>query len=129
MRVDGNATAIIGDRHETVGLHFDFNPVGVTGERLVHGVVDHFGKQMMQRFFVGPADIHAGTAPDRLETLQNFDVLGGVAGLGARPASCWCPSRIGLGTRRCLWRLAGGGFRVPHRIKQIGLFSRFFSGR
>ncbi len=83
VRVDGNAAAIVGDGDKAVRFHLDFNPVGVTGERLVHGVVDHFGKQMMQRLFVCAADIHAGAAADGLETLQHLDVLGGIAGLGA----------------------------------------------
>ena len=83
MRVDRNAAAIVGDGDKAVCFHLDFDPVGVTGERLVHRVVDDFGKQMMQRFFVGAADIHAGTTADRLKTLQHLDVLGGIAGLGA----------------------------------------------
>ncbi len=42
---------------------------GVAGQRLVHAVVDHFRKQVMQRLLIGAADIHAGTAPHRLQTL------------------------------------------------------------
>ena len=83
MRVDRNAAAVVGDGDEAVRLHLDFDPVGVAGERLVHGVVDHLGEQMMQRLLVGAADIHAGAAADRLEPLQHLDVLGGIAGLGA----------------------------------------------
>jgi hypothetical protein len=36
---------------------------------------------MMQRLLVGAADVHAGTAADRLKPLQHLDVLGGVASL------------------------------------------------
>ncbi len=50
------------------------------GDRLVHGVVEHFGGEMVQRALVGAADIHAGPAPHRLEPFQDLDVLGGIAG-------------------------------------------------
>ena len=83
MRIDRNAAAIVGDGDKAVGLHLDLDPVGVTGQRLVHGVVDHLGEQVMQRLLVGAADIHAGAAADRLEPFQNLDVLGGVAGFAA----------------------------------------------
>jgi hypothetical protein len=35
----------------------------------------------MQRLFVGAADIHAGPPPHRLETFENFDMLGRITGL------------------------------------------------
>ena len=81
MRIDRNAAAIVGDGHKTVRLHLDIDPVGVAGERLVHGIVDHFGEQVMQRLFVGAADIHARAAAHRLEPFQDLDVFGRVAGL------------------------------------------------
>ena len=83
MRIDRDAAAVVGDGDKAVSLHLDLDPVGVAGQRLVHGIVDDFGEQMMQRLLVGAADIHAGAAAYRLETLQNFDVLGGIAGLAA----------------------------------------------
>ena len=52
-------------------------------QRFVHRVVDDFGEQMVQRLFVGAADIHAGTAAYRLEPFQHLDVGRGIAGLGA----------------------------------------------
>ena len=35
----------------------------------------------MQRFFVGAADIHAGTAAHRFEPFEDLDVLCGISGL------------------------------------------------
>ena len=64
----------------------DLDEGGVAGQRLVHGVVDDFGEQMMQRLFVGAADIHAGPAADRLQPFEHLDVGGGVAGFGAAGA-------------------------------------------
>ena len=86
MRVDRDAAAVVGDGDETVGLHLDIDPVGVAGQRLVHGIVDDFGKQVMERLLVGAADIHTWPAPDRLEPFQNLDMFCRIAGLGRRAA-------------------------------------------
>ena len=83
MRIDRNAAAVVGHRDKTVGRHLDFDPVGVAGERLVHGVIDHLGEQVVQRLLVGAADIHARPAAHRFEPFQYLDVLGGVAGVAA----------------------------------------------
>ena len=77
MRVDRDAAAVVGDGQEAVGGELDLDEVGMAGQRLVHGVVDDFGEQVMQRLFVGPADIHAGPAPNRLQALEYLDVARG----------------------------------------------------
>jgi hypothetical protein len=46
----------------------------------------NFGEQMMQRLFIGSADIHAGPAADRLQPLQHLDVGRRVASLCATGA-------------------------------------------
>ena len=74
MRIDRNAAAIVGDGQEAVGAQFDFDEGGVARQRLVHGVVDDLGEQMMQRLFVGAADIHAGPAANRLEAFEHLDI-------------------------------------------------------
>ena len=101
MRIDGDAAAVVRDRQEAVGGQLDLDEGGVAGQRLVHAVVDHFGEEVMQRLLVGAADIHAGTAPDRLQPLQHLDVARGVAGLGA-----------GGGLRRGLGFRGGSGKKV-----------------
>ena len=101
MRVDRNAAAIVGDGQESVGAQFHLDEGGVARQRLVHGIVDDFREQVMQRLFVGAADIHAGPAPDRLETLEHLDIPGGVAGFGAGTAR-------GDLERRAALRLRGG---------------------
>ena len=83
MRIDRNAAAIVGHGEEAFGLEFDLDEARMPGQRLVHRVVDDFGEQMMQRLFVGAADIHAGAAADRLQALEHLDVGRGIAGLGA----------------------------------------------
>jgi hypothetical protein len=52
----------------------DLDPGGVAGHRLVHGVVEDLGEQMVQRLLVGAADIHARAAAHRLQPLQHLDV-------------------------------------------------------
>jgi len=116
--INRNTAAIIRHADEAFCLHLDFDPVGVAGQRLVHGVVDDFSEQVMQRLFVGTADIHAGASADGLESLEDLDVLGGIAGLRARSAR----GRLRAGgPRRYLGRLARGRFPTPGRVEKIWL--------
>ena len=96
VRVDRDAAAVVGDGQEALGVEFDLDEGGMAGNGLVHRVVDDFGEQMVQRLFVGAADIHARTAANRLQTFENLDVGGAIAFaavLGRRRALCH---------RRCL---------------------------
>ncbi len=88
MRIDRNTAAIIVDGQESVGAQFHLDEGGMAGQRLVHGVVDDFGEQMMQRLLVGAADIHAGPATHRLEAFEHLDISCGIAGLGAGATRC-----------------------------------------
>ncbi len=83
MRIDRDAAAVVGDGDEAVGLHLDLDPIGVAVDRLVHGVVDRLGEQVMQRLLVGAADIHAGPPADRLEPFQHLDVARAVTRITA----------------------------------------------
>ena len=116
VRIDRNAAAVVGDAHETVGLHLDLDEGGVPLQRLVHGIVDHLGKEVMQRLLVGAADIHARTAAHRLEAFQHLDVIGGVAAIAA--------AARGLGGAR---GLAGEAARrgVGQIREQVAAFARF----
>ena len=58
----------------------------MAGDRLVHGVVEHFRHQMVQRALIGAAHIHAGALAHRLEAFEHLDG-GGVIGLGPRVAA------------------------------------------
>ena len=51
------------------------------GDRLVHGVVEHLGDQVVQRPLVGAADVHARPLAHRLEPLEHLDGAG-VVGAG-----------------------------------------------
>ena len=78
MRVDGNAAAIVAHQHAVAAQHLEIDRVGVARDRLVHGVVEHLGHEMMQGPLVGAADIHGGALADGLQPLQHLDVAGGV---------------------------------------------------
>jgi len=111
---DRDAAPVVGDGDEAVRLHGDLDPGRVAGERLVHGVVDHLGEEMVQRLLVGAADVHAGPAAHRLEAFEHLDIPGGVAGFGA------CSARRHLERGPSL-RLRG----AEQIVRRFG-FSKFF---
>ena len=79
MRIDRNAAAVVAHHDAAVGVELELDAAGMAGHRLVHGVVEHLGGEMVKRALVGAADIHAGAAAHRLQPLQDLDVLGGIA--------------------------------------------------
>ena len=87
VRIDRDAAAIIGHGEEAVGLELDLDARRLARHRLVHGVVEHLGEEMVHRLFVGAADIHAGAPAHRLEPLQHLDVGGGIGVLRAAARS------------------------------------------
>jgi len=65
-------------------MHTHLDAVVSARERLVDGVVDDLVDEVMEPSRTGRADVHARPFADRLQALQDLDVLGGVAGgLGA----------------------------------------------
>ncbi len=83
VRVDRDAAAVVanGDRIVVVELHLDAG--GVARHRLVHGVVEHLGHEVVQRPLVGAADIHARALADGLQPFQHLDGRCVVGGLGS----------------------------------------------
>ena len=106
MRIDRNAAAVVGDGEPAAGFIGHVDPGGMAGDRLVHGIVDDFGEEVMQRRLVGAADIHAGAAADRLQALEHFDRGRSIEGFPRRRRRTLRAAR-----RRCLVR---SGFR--HRL-------------
>ena len=88
--VDGNAATVIGHGDRPVGVQRDRDLGGVTGERLVDGVVHHLVDHVVEaRTVIGVADIHAGTLADRIEALEDLD---GISPIGIDVHVC---SRFG----------------------------------
>ncbi len=78
MRIDWHAAAIVGDAQCAVGFQFDFDTIGEAGYRFVHGIIEHFGEEVMQRPLVDAANVHSRPFPHRFKPLQDLNVLGGI---------------------------------------------------
>ena len=76
--VDRDAAAVVDDGDRVVGMDRDLDRVVEAGHRLVDGVVDDLVDEVVQAARAGRADVHAGPQADRLEALEDGDVLGGV---------------------------------------------------
>jgi len=73
-----DTAAVVGDRCPAVAGHADPDVFSKTGDGFVDGVVDDLGNQVVEAFFIGGADVHAGTFSYRLKSFENGDVFGGV---------------------------------------------------
>jgi hypothetical protein len=73
---------IIGHRQRAVSLERNLDKARMARHGLVHGVVDHLGKEVMHSLLVRAADIHAWPAADGLKPFQHLDV-------GRRIALAW----------------------------------------
>jgi hypothetical protein len=78
--IDRYAAAIVGDGQAIARFQNDLDPARMASDRFVHAVVEHFGCQMVQRAFVGPADIHSGAAADGLQPFEYLDMGGVIVG-------------------------------------------------
>ena len=109
MRIDRNAAPVVADGDRAVGFEREIDPCRVPGDDLVHRVVEHFRRQMVESRLVGAADIHAGPPAYRLKAFEDFDVPCRVTfgpgrgfGGGARHRSGECETDQVSGKRR-IW--------------------------
>ena len=75
MRIDRNAAPVIAHRQPVPLFQRHLDEAGVACHRLIHRVVENFRRQMMQRGLIRPADIHTRALTDRLQPLQDLNVL------------------------------------------------------
>ena len=74
-----DAATIVVDGHGPVGVEANIDDIGVTGQRLVDGVVHDLIDHVMQaRTIIGVADIHAGAFAHRVEAFEDLDGIGAV---------------------------------------------------
>jgi hypothetical protein len=76
--VDRNTAAVVDHPASAVGQEGHVDAVRVAGEGLVDGVVDDLVHQVVKARRTRRTDVHTGPFADRLEALQNRDVLGAV---------------------------------------------------
>jgi hypothetical protein len=88
VHVDGDAAAVVDDRHRPVEVDRDIDLGAVAGEGLVDGVVDDFVDQVVQPGRTGRADVHRRALADSLEPFENLDLVGAVA-VGSRRYYGW----------------------------------------
>jgi hypothetical protein len=80
MLVYGDAAAVVRDRDgAAVLVQPDGDVRGVAIHRLVNGVIEDFPHEVMQTGSADAADVHARPLADRLEPLEDGDVLRGVS--------------------------------------------------
>ena len=116
MRIDRDAAAVVADGDEVVRVQHHLDPARMAGDHLVHRVVDDLGRQMMQRAFVGAADIHARPLADRLQPFEDFDILRGIGQFADRLSNRFLGRLLGrfLGGRAARPRLG------PGRLRRVG---------
>ena len=83
MLLDRNATPVVGDGQAVARLQRDLDAAGVASDRLVHGIIDDLGGEVMEGARIGAANVHAGPATDGLEAFENLD-RGSVVAVGSR---------------------------------------------
>ena len=84
VRIDRDAAAVVGHGEPAAFLQLHLDEGRVSGDRLVHGIVDHLGEEVVQGLLVRAADIHARAAADGLEPFQHLDGGRVIAGLAGR---------------------------------------------
>ena len=80
--VDRDARAGVAHGHGVVRMDRDVDEVVSPRERLVDGVVDHLVDEVMQAARARRPDVHPGSQTDRVEALEDSDVLCGIGCFG-----------------------------------------------
>jgi hypothetical protein len=95
VNIHGNAPAVVRDLQRSVGVQDHLDTVGMTGDGLVGGVVDHLLGHVIGPLGVG---VHGRPALDRFQAFEHLHRGGGVFGFifgveqGAVFHACGCSS-------------------------------------
>ena len=84
--VDRDAAAVVDHGDAVIRVDDDLDLVGLAGECLVDRVVHHLVDQVMEAAHPRGPDVHAGALADRLEALEDGDVLSSVGAVASAPA-------------------------------------------
>ena len=128
VKVDRNPAAVVHDGDRAIDVNRDVDLIAESRQRLVDRVVDHLVDEMMQAGRTGRADVHRRPLADRLQPLEDLDLVGGIVGDVGRAAMTVA---AGHGVRRYHVvgeRLFGDGF-VFCRVEMFHVSQRSFRGR
>ncbi len=81
VRVGGNASPVVGNPAAAVGQQGHVDAGAVPCHGLVDRVVDQLPHAVVEAAEAGRPDVHPGSFPDRLEALEDHDLLGSVLAL------------------------------------------------
>jgi len=81
MDVDRDPTTVVGNRHRSVRIQSDLDLLAKARHRFVDRVVDDLVDEVVKAPRVNAPDVHRGPLPDRLQALQDLDLLGVIGGL------------------------------------------------
>ena len=84
---DRDPASVVADGAAVVGVKDDADFAAVAGEGLVDGIVDDLVDEVMQAAWTGRSDVHPGPLANRLQPLEDGDVLGPVG--ASRGAPSW----------------------------------------
>ena len=88
---DRNAATVVLDDDDAVGADGDEDLCRLAGHRLVDRVVDDLPHKVVEAAAVGRADVHAGTATNGFETLEDLDARRRVVRTGLGAPACRVP--------------------------------------
>jgi len=80
LYVDRDSSTRVTNLDAPVGMESYADRRAVSGECLVHRVIDHFPETMHQTAFVRGPDVHSGALSNRLESFEDTEMAGGILG-------------------------------------------------
>ena len=75
VHADRHAAAFVFDRAGSIRIQRDGDFLSISVKGFINGVIHDFPDQMMQAMRVGRADIHARTFADRIQTVQDLNII------------------------------------------------------
>ena len=84
----------------------------MAGDRLINGVVEYLGHQVVKSALIRAADVHTRALAHRLEALENLDVPGGVA-------ACFPGLLFGNGEKIRVYRHARQSFTLKIGVQYL----------
>ena len=95
MHPDRDAATVVETRTRTaVRVQGDLDGVASTGQGLVDAVVHDLDDEVVETTEVRGSDVHPGAAANRLEALEDLDLVGRVRGVANPSSAYW--TRIGI---------------------------------